>query len=224
MRLGILVSGRGSNLEAVLDAVAIGTLRGVEPVLVVSNRGGVRALDVAARHGVSAVVLRRADFGGDGALRDAAIGRALTGASAEVALLAGYDQVLEAPYFAAFDGLTINVHPSLLPRHGGRGMVGRAVHASVLAAREPETGVTVHRVTQELDAGPSIAQQRVPVLPGDTVEALATRVLGIEHRLVVATLARFVTEGAGMTSARMPAKVDAPAGARVAQRETQPHA
>jgi phosphoribosylglycinamide formyltransferase-1 len=224
MRLGILVSGRGSNLEAVLDAVATGTLRGVEPVLVVSNRGGVRALDVAARHGVSAVVLRRVDFGGDGALRDAAIGRALTGASAEVALLAGYDQVLEAPYFAAFDGLTINVHPSLLPRHGGRGMVGRAVHASVLAAREPETGVTVHRVTQELDAGPAIAQQRVPVLPGDTVEALATRVLGIEHRLVVATLARFVTEGAGMTSARMPAKVDAPAGARVAQRETQPHA
>lgn len=224
MRLGVLVSGRGSNLEAVLDAVAGGALRGLEPVLVVSNRRGVRALEVAARHGVPAVVLRRADFDGDGHARDAGIGDALRRAAVDVALLAGYDQVLSGSYFAAFDGLTINVHPSLLPRHGGRGMVGMAVHASVLAAREAETGVTIHRVTPDVDAGPSIAQARVPVLAGDSAEALAARVLAVEHRLLVATLTRLVTEEPGMTSARMPAMVEAPAGARVAQRETQPHA
>lgn len=224
MRLGVLVSGRGSNLEAVLDAVAGGALRRVDPVLVVSNRPGVRALEVAARHGVPAVVLRRADFGGDAVLRDAAIGRALRKARVEVALLAGYDQVLSASFFTAFDGLTINVHPSLLPRHGGRGMVGQAVHVAVLAARDAETGVTIHRVTPELDAGPVIAQARVPVLGDDSAEALAERVLAEEHRLLVTTLAHLVTGEAGMTSARMPAKVEAPAGARVAQRETQPHA
>ncbi|HEX2883550.1 MAG TPA: phosphoribosylglycinamide formyltransferase [Candidatus Limnocylindria bacterium] len=189
MRLGVLVSGRGSNLEALLDA-------GFAVALVISNRPSVRALEVAARYGVPSRVLRRADFA-DAAARDAAIGSALTDAGVDLAVLAGYDQRLRASYFAAFAGRTINIHPSLLPAHGGAGMVGPAVHASVLASGDPETGVTVHEVTPELDSGPILAQARVPVLLGDDAESLASRVLVEEHRLLVATLTRLTGSRAG---------------------------
>ena len=190
MRLGILVSGRGSNLEAVLAAAP----EGLEPVLVISNRAGVRAIEVAAAHGVPRLVLRRADFGGDPSARDAAIGAAFERAGVELGLMAGYDQLLHPAYFAAFSGRTINIHPSLLPAHGGAGMLGMAVHRSVLAAGDAETGVTIHEVTAELDGGPIMAQSRVAVLPGDDAATLAARVLVEEHRLLVATLARIAAE------------------------------
>jgi phosphoribosylglycinamide formyltransferase-1 len=182
MRLGVLVSGRGSNLEAVLDA-------GVDVALVVSNRPRVRALEVAAARGVPSAVLRRADFT-DATARDAAIGAALTAAGVELAVLAGWDQLLRPAYFAAFSGRTINIHPSLLPAHGGAGMMGLEVHRSVLRSGDAESGVTVHEVTPELDAGPILAQARVPVQAGDDAETLAARVLVEEHRLLVATLRR----------------------------------
>lgn len=182
MKLGVLVSGRGSNLEAILDA-------GIRVEVVISNRPSVRALRVAEEHGVPTVCLRRAAFA-DAEERDRAIGEALTDAGVEVAVLAGYDQLLRAPYFAAFRGRTINIHPSLLPAHGGAGMVGMAVHRSVLAAGDAQTGVTIHEVTAELDAGPSLAQCRVRVEPGDDADCLAARVLAEEHRLLVATLQR----------------------------------
>jgi phosphoribosylglycinamide formyltransferase 1 len=184
VRLGVLVSGRGSNLEAVLTAGP----RGVEPLIVVSNRPGVGALAIAAAHGVPTRVLRRVDFAGDAGARDAAIGRALTEADVELSLLAGYDQVLSPAYFAAYRGRTINIHPSLLPLHGGPGMVGLAVHAAVLAAGDSESGATIHEVTDALDGGPILAQARVPVHAGDDAESLAARVLAEEHRLLVATL------------------------------------
>ncbi len=187
MRLGVLVSGRGSNLEAVLLAVAEGRLAGIEPRIVISNRPGVRALHVAGRHGVASRVMPASAFSDAGA-RDRAIGEALTDVGCDLALLAGYDQLLRAPYFAAFGGRTVNIHPSLLPRHGGRGMVGLAVHRAVLAAADEETGVTIHEVTPDLDAGPVIARERVAVRPGEDAEGLARRVLLVEHRLLVATL------------------------------------
>ena len=216
MKVGVLVSGRGSNLEAVLDAVAAGRLPGVEPVLVISNRPGVPALAIAERHGVPTRVMQRADFV-DRAARDAAIGRALAESGAELALLAGYDQLLAGAYFSAFTGRTINVHPSLLPRHGGAGMMGLAVHASVLAAGDRETGVTIHDVTPELDQGPPIAQVRVPVRVGETAEELAARVLVVEHQMVVAVLARLGAEGSG---AHLSASMTAAPRARTRPRMT----
>lgn len=194
MKLGFLVSGRGSNLEAVLDAVAAGALAGVEPVLVISNRPGVRALEVAATHGVPARVLRRADHASADA-RDGAIGHALADAGADLALLAGYDQLLHRSYFDAFAGRTINIHPSLLPRHGGKGMMGLAVHAAVLAANDAETGVTIHEVTPDLDAGPILRQARLAVHRGEAPGELAARVLEVEHRELVAALADLVAQG-----------------------------
>ena len=197
MRLGILVSGRGSNLEAVLRAVADVRLPDVEPVLVIANRHGIRALEVAARNGVRWRVMASADHGSLEA-RDEAIGQAMTEAGCDLVLLAGWDQLLRPPYFVAYTGRTINVHPSLLPRHGGRGMMGLAIHASVLAAGDAETGVTVHDVTEELDAGPPISQVRMAVDPGLTAGELAERVLPLEHRTVVEVLARL---SASMTAA-----------------------
>jgi phosphoribosylglycinamide formyltransferase-1 len=194
VKLGILVSGRGSNLAAVLDAVAGGRLTGIEPRLVVSNRADAQALEVARRHGVDTRVLPRRTFTTIEE-RDGAIGLAFTNARCQLALLAGYDQLLRPPYFAAFGGTTINIHPSLLPRHGGKGMTGLNVHHAVLAARDTETGVTIHRVTADLDAGPAIAQERVAVHPGDGPEELAQRVLLVEHRLLVSTLGRLAAEG-----------------------------
>jgi len=186
VRLGVLVSGRGSNLEAVLRAGS----REIEPVLVISNRVAIQALEVAEAHGIPTQVMRRADFGGDASERDAAIGGALTDAGVETALLAGYDQLLAPSYFAAFGGSTINIHPSLLPAHGGPGMMGLAVHRAVLEAGDRETGATVHEVVMELDAGPVLAQARVAVHPDDDAERLAARVLDAEHRLLVETLER----------------------------------
>jgi phosphoribosylglycinamide formyltransferase-1 len=180
--LGVLVSGRGSNLGAILDAR-------LPVALVISNRANVPALAIAERHGVRATVLRRSAFDGDADARDAAIGTALTDAGVSLAVLAGYDQRLRASYFAAFRGGTLNIHPSLLPRHGGAGMMGLAVHAAVLAAGDAETGVTIHEVTPELDAGPIVAQASVPVVLGETPEELAARVLAVEHQLLVSTLA-----------------------------------
>jgi len=197
MRLGILVSGRGSNLEAVLDAIASGHLPAVEATLVIGNRRGIRALEVAARRGVPWRLMAQDDFA-SAERRDEAIGRALAETACDVALLAGYDQVLRASYFAAFGGRTINIHPSLLPPHGGRGMVGLAVHAAVLASGEGETGVTIHDVTPVLDAGPAILQVRLPVVPGESVADLAARVLEVEHQALVEVLAQL---SASMTAA-----------------------
>jgi phosphoribosylglycinamide formyltransferase 1 len=188
MAIGVLVSGRGSNLAAILEAK-------LPVALVVSNRAKVPALDVAASHRIPTAVLRRSAFGGDADARDSAIGAALTDASVTLAVLAGYDQRLRASYFEAFRGRTLNIHPSLLPRHGGAGMMGLAVHAAVLAAGDAETGVTIHEVSPELDAGPILAQASVPVVPGETPEELAARVLDVEHRLLVSTLADLAAKG-----------------------------
>ena len=180
VKLGVLVSGRGSNLEAILGA-------GLDVAVVISNRPNCRALEVAASRGVPCRVLRRADFG-DPDARDGAIGKALADAGVGVAVLAGYDQLLRPAYFAAFPGRTVNIHPSLLPAHGGPGMLGLEVHRSVLAAGDRVTGVTIHEVTAELDGGPILAQVRLPVARGDDIESLARRVLAEEHRLLVSTL------------------------------------
>ena len=197
MRLGILVSGRGSNLQAVLHAVEAAALPLVEPVVVISNRQGIGALAIARQHAVPTLVLAGRDFA-DLEARDAAIGRALSGARCDLVLLAGYDQLLRPPYFVSFRGRTINIHPSLLPRHGGPGMMGLAVHRAVLDSGDRQTGVTIHEVTTDLDRGEPIEQVQVEVLAEDTPERLADRVLAVEHQALLRVLAQL---SASMTAA-----------------------
>lgn len=182
----MLVSGGGTNLQALLDALHDSPIARVARVI--SNRPDAGALARAVRAGVPTTVLRDPD---DPAELQSAL------AGAQLVVLAGYLKLVHASVVARFRGRMINIHPALLPDFGGPGMYGRRVHEAVLASGAKESGVSVHFVDEEFDRGAIIAQERVPVEPGDTPETLAARVLKAEHRLlprVVLDLARRIRE------------------------------
>jgi len=183
VRVAVLASGGGTNLQALLDALRDSPLARV--VRVITNRPDAGALERARAGGVAATVLR--DPG------DAVELLAALAAHADLVVLAGYLKLVPPAVVARFRWRMINIHPALLPAHGGPGMYGNRVHAAVLTSGATESGATVHYVDEQYDRGPIIAQQRVPVRPGDTAETLAARVLEVEHRLlplVVLELAR----------------------------------
>lgn len=186
--LAVLASHGGTNLQAVLDAVTDGRLDARVSV-VISNNGDSGALERARAAGVPARHLSGRTHPVADEL-DAAILATLRENEAEVVLLAGYMKKLGPRTLAAYRGRILNVHPALLPRHGGRGMFGMAVHEAVLAAGDEETGASIHLVDDEYDAGPVIARRIVPVAHGETPETLRLRVLGAEHAVVVETLQR----------------------------------
>ena len=195
LRLALLASGGGSNLQALLDAAEDGRLPGVEPVLVVADRecGAItRAMDA----GVDAVLLDRRIHGRG---LSAAVGAALEDYAVDFAALAGWLSILDESLVAAWRERILNIHPSLLPAHGGPGMYGLRVHQAVLAAGDAESGCSVHVVTAGVDEGRVLEQARVPVLAGDTPESLAARVLVEEHRLYPEAIRRF---GASLAAAR----------------------
>jgi formyltetrahydrofolate-dependent phosphoribosylglycinamide formyltransferase len=179
MRVAVCVSGGGSNLQALLDALPKGAPAQV--VLVLSDRPGAGGLERARVAGVPAEVLADHRDPTEWLTR---LGRR----EADLVVLAGFLRLVPPAVVAAFRGRILNVHPALLPRHGGPGMYGRRVHAGVLAAGDAESGATVHLVDEEYDHGAPLAQARVPVLPGDTPESLAARVLEAEHRLLPAVV------------------------------------
>lgn len=185
VRVAVLASGGGTNLQALLDALHDSPLARVARVI--TNRSDAGALARARRHGVPTTQLHDPD---DAAELLAALSEQ---PAAELVVLAGYLKLVPSAVVARFRWRMINIHPALLPAHGGPGMYGRRVHEAVLASGAAESGVTVHYVDEQYDRGPIIAQARVPVLPGDTAEDLAARVLEAEHRLlplVVLELAR----------------------------------
>lgn len=178
MRIAVAISGRGSNLEALLRALRPGAP--AEIVLVLSDREAA-GLEHARARGIPVVVLS------DPAEAAAWLG-ALNQHQAGLIVLAGYMKLVPAPVVAAYRGRIINTHPALLPAFGGKGMYGGRVHRAVLASGAKETGVTIHLVDEVYDRGEVLAQTRVPVLPGDTAERLASRVLEAEHRLLPAAV------------------------------------
>ncbi|HYL55876.1 MAG TPA: phosphoribosylglycinamide formyltransferase [Gemmatimonadales bacterium] len=180
--VAVLVSGGGSNLQSLLDALRESPLARI--VRVVSSRAGAGALERARRAGVPSTVLQDPDDADEliAALDDARLG-----------VLAGYLKRVPATVVARFRWRLINIHPALLPGFGGEGMYGRRVHEAVLASGARVSGATVHYVDEEFDRGPIIAQWPVPVLANDTPDSLAARVLEVEHHLlplVVEELAR----------------------------------
>ena len=191
LRLGFLASGGGTNLQSLLDACRDGRLQ-AEPRVVIANNSGAEALARARTQGIPARHLSGRTHPDPAAL-DAAIREALRGEGAEVVCLAGYMKRVGPRTLAAFDGRILNIHPGLLPRHGGRGFYGLRVHEAVLAAGERVSGATVHVVDELYDHGPVLAQEEVPVEPGDTPETLAARVLEAEHRLYPETLQRIAS-------------------------------
>lgn len=192
-RLAVFASGGGSNLGALLAAAAEGRFEGAPLALVVTDRDACGALDRARAAGVATAVVSPADYATPEAFGEALLG-VLDEERVDVVLLAGYLKQIPPSVVRAFDGRMLNVHPSLLPAHGGAGMYGRRVHESVLAAGEAESGCTIHLVSEAYDDGPILAQVRVPVLEGDTPETLAARVLEEEHKLYPSIVATFLRE------------------------------
>lgn len=185
-RVAILASGGGSNAEALLKAMQDPAYP-AECVLVFSNKPGAGVLDKAARYGVPSAVLDHKAYPSREAF-DAAVLAELAKAAPDLLCLCGYLRILTPAFIQAYAGRILNIHPSLLPRHGGPGMHGHHVHEAVLAAGDKESGATVHWVTEVVDGGAVVLQQAVPVLPGDTPESLAARVLAAEHQVYATAL------------------------------------
>ncbi len=190
MKLGLLASHRGTNLQAIADACSSGRLA-AEPAVVISNNSGSGAAQRARREGIPFHHLSGKTHPSAEAL-DAAILEVLEKHGVELVVLVGYMKQIGPRTLARFAGRVINTHPALLPKFGGAGMYGQRVHQAVLAAGETESGVSVHLVDAGYDTGPVIAQCRVPVLAGDTAESLAARVVEREHEFLVDTIAAIV--------------------------------
>ena len=180
-RIAVLASGRGSNLQAILDAIAAGQLD-AQVAGVFSDRPSAPALERARAAGVPAFAAEPRSFGSRTAYEAELFGH-VAGAGPDLVVCAGYMRLIGAATVASWTGRMINIHPSLLPA-----FKGLHTHRQALAARAAEHGCSVHYVTAELDGGPVISQARVPLLPGDDEPALAARVLEREHPLLVATL------------------------------------
>lgn len=178
MRIAVLASTRGTDLQAIIDEIKAGTLKNVEIACVVSNVKNCYALERAHSHGIKTYFIdskekSRIEF-------DREMATTLKNEKVDLIVLAGYMRIL-TPYFVGeFKGKIINVHPALLPKFGGKNFFGKNVYEAVLAAHETETGMTIHFVEENVDSGKIILQKTCPVLPNDTSETLKDRVQALE--------------------------------------------
>ena len=186
--LGILISGRGSNLQSIIDAIAAGRLR-ARVAVVISNRAGAQGLERATAAGIETLVLSHRDYPSRESY-DLAVVAELRSRSVELVCLAGFMRLLSPTFIAAFPQAILNVHPSLLPAFPGVDAQRQALEYGVTVS-----GATVHLVTPELDAGPIVRQAAVPVLPDDSVETLAARILEQEHRIYPEAIAEVLAGG-----------------------------
>jgi len=191
-----LVSGNGTNLQALLDAEKNGTLGPGKIALVVSDRPGIYALERAKRAGVPAIVTEPDKTIPRDNRRQELSSRILAIAESHrigLIVLAGFLSILAGEIIPAYSGRIINLHPSLLPKFGGDGMYGEKVHRAVLEAGETESGCTVHLVDAGTDTGPVLLQRKVPVLPDDTPQTLAERIHREEH-IAITQAAQMIAE------------------------------
>jgi phosphoribosylglycinamide formyltransferase 1 len=191
-RVGILISGRGSNMEALLRAAQAPDYP-AEIALVLSNRPDAAGIAIAAAAGVPTAIIDHRPFRGDRAAHEAAIATALDQAGVEIICLAGYMRLLTPFLVQRYSGRMLNIHPSLLPA-----FPGLDTHARALTAGTKLHGCTVHLVTEGMDEGPILAQAAVPVLPDDTVDSLAARVLEQEHATYALALRLFAARSGGL--------------------------
>jgi phosphoribosylglycinamide formyltransferase 1 len=187
-RLAVLISGRGSNLQALIGAVAQGTLD-AQIVVVVANRAGAPGLDRARAAGIEAITIPHRDYPTREAFEDVLV-RELRARRVSLVCLAGFMRLLGPTFLDAFPNAIVNIHPSLLPAFPGVDAQGQAWAHGVTVA-----GATVHFVTGELDGGPIIRQAAVPVHADDTPETLAARILDVEHRIYPEAIALLVEPG-----------------------------
>jgi formyltetrahydrofolate-dependent phosphoribosylglycinamide formyltransferase len=183
-RLAILLSGRGSNFEAIADAVTTGAIPEAEVVAVLSDVPGAVGLDRARQRGLPAEAVDRKAYPGR-LEHEQALHERLERASPDLVCLAGYMRLLSPDFVSRWRGRMLNVHPALLPQFPGLHVQRRALEAG-----ETESGCTVHFVDEGTDTGPIVLQRRVPILPGDTEETLSARILAEEHRAYPEAIAR----------------------------------
>jgi phosphoribosylglycinamide formyltransferase-1 len=188
LSVAVLVSGAGTTLDALATALETGTIP-AELRLAVADREGVPALEVARRHGIRAVVVPMQ--GVPAAVAAERLAAEIRPGEVDLVVLAGLRSILPHEWVSSWAGRAVNVHPSLLPRHGGPGKYGRYVYESVLASGDAESGATVHLVTDDVDGGPRLLQDRFPVSPGETPESLQAKTQELERRLLVEAVTRF---------------------------------
>lgn len=176
VRIAVLVSGGGTNLQRLIDSVEKGDING-EIVLVVSDRENAYALERARKHGIKAVYIDKKHC-------TESIQPELQKMEVELVVLAGFLSILGSEFVKAYEGRIINIHPSLIPAFCGKGFYGEKVHKAAVEYGVKLSGATVHFVDEGTDSGPIILQESVPVYAEDTAEALASRVLEVEHRLL----------------------------------------
>ena len=175
-RIAVLVSGGGTNLQALIDAQRAGRLQGGEIVAVLSSRAGAYALERAAKAGIPGYVVARKDFDSNQAMTVALVEK-LKALSIDLVVLAGFLHILTGEMVAAYPNAILNVHPALIPSFCGKGAYGLHVHEMALSYGVKVTGATVHLVTEEPDGGPIVLQKAVAVHEGDTPETLQRRVM-----------------------------------------------
>lgn len=184
LRLGILVSGSGSNLQSIIDAVENGQLTS-EIVCVISNKEQAYGLERARKHNMTGIFIDPKASNYDELLLNT-----LKAHEVDLVVLAGYLKIIDQELIEAYKGRIINIHPSLLPKYGGKGYYGIHVHAAVIKAREKESGATVHHVDIGIDTGETILQKKLEVYAEDTAESLQKRILDeIEHKILVEAIA-----------------------------------
>lgn len=184
-RVAILISGGGSNMLALVRDMARGNY--AQPVLVASNDPAAGGLAKAAALGVPTASVDHRTFGKDRAAFEDVLAEKIDAARPDILCLAGFMRILTPGFIRRYQGRMLNIHPSILPKYPGL-----HTHARALAAGDVEAGCTVHEVTADLDAGPILGQAVVPILPDDTADRLAARVLSMEHMLYPEVLRRFV--------------------------------
>ena len=186
MEIAVLISGRGANMVALVDAIQSGEIPDAKVAVVISDKADAAGLEKARERGVETLVIERR--GRSREEHDAEIIAELKRRNVDLICLAGYMRLLSPTFVAAFPNRILNIHPSLLPAYPGLN-----IHERVLAAGETVSGCTVHFVNEDLDAGEIVLQKEVPVLPGDTPETLAARILNEEHGLYVDAVKKILT-------------------------------
>lgn len=176
IRVVVLISGSGSNLQAIIDAQEAGQLP-IQLCAVISNKDGVKGLTRAQNHKIPTIVLDHKQFASREDF-DARLKQIIDSQAPDLVVLAGFMRILTPAFTRSYEGRMINIHPSLLPKYQGL-----HTHQRALEAGDSEHGATVHFVTAELDGGPAIIQAQVPILPGDNEARLAARVLEQEHQI-----------------------------------------
>lgn len=186
VNISVMVSGGGTNLQALIGGVKEGLIKNARIGLVLSSKENAFALERARRAGIETTVISKTDYPDEEERADMIID-ALAKADTDLVVTAGYMSILNKRVCSAYAGRMINIHPSLLPRHGGVGYYGIKVHEAVLSAGDAKTGATVHYVDdQGVDSGEIIMQRSIEVKPGDTPETLQKRVLEeVEHKIII---------------------------------------